>query len=123
MDAPLVLAFQPTYASGNPTPRTFLRARRLDGNSIALGLKRTVFGSVIGLLGLLVVTDSVLGILGNLEEWGAHFCSSPQPYPVCASIVWLIAELGGVASLGVAMVVVGLYLAAGKAEGHEKPVG
>lgn len=65
----------------------------------------------MGVVGLLVVIVSTFGIVGNYEELGVHFCSNPQPYPVCGSILWLIVELALIASIGVAMVVVGLYVA------------
>ncbi len=65
----------------------------------------------MGLVGLFVATISSIGIVGNYEEWGVHFCSNPQPYPVCGSIFWLIVELALITSVGVAMVVIGLYVA------------
>jgi hypothetical protein len=70
-----------------------------------------VAGFIMGVVGLLVVIVSTFGMADNYEELGVHFCSNPQPNPVCGSILRLIVELALIASIGVAMVVVGLYLA------------
>ena len=77
---------------------------------------RVIAGSLLGLIGIFVVIISSLGIVGNYEELGVHFCSNPQPYPVCSSILWLIAELALIVVLGIAMVVAGLHLASKKEE-------
>lgn len=78
-------------------------------------------GSVIGLVGMLVVIISSLGIVGNYEDWGFFSCSSPQPYPVCGSIFWFIVELGLVALVGVSMVVVGLHIASKEEKNPQTP--
>ncbi len=83
---------------------------------VSLLSTRVIAGSVLGLLGIFVVIISSLGIVGNYEELGVHFCSNPQPYPVCSSILWLIVELALIAVVGIAMVVGGLYIASNPAK-------
>lgn len=75
-----------------------------------IGLRRAVGSSILFAAGTTLLVLSGFGILGNSFEWGVHFCSEPQPYPVCGSIFWLILEFLVLASIGVAFVFAGFYV-------------
>lgn len=80
-----------------------------------MGVRRAVTSSVLVAAGATLVVPSGLGIWVNYEyEWGVHFCSEPQPYPVCGSIFWLIVEFSVLALIGVSLVL------SGRARGSKK---
>ncbi len=65
----------------------------------------------MGVAGMFVLIGSIIGIVGNLQDMGPHYCSTPQADPVCGTYPWFIGELAFIALLGGAMMVAGLYLA------------
>ena len=71
--------------------------------------------------GTMLGSISIIGILGNYDEWEVHSCSQVQPYPVCGSIIWLIVELIFFAAIGVTLVVAGLLYLGREMAPHEIP--
>jgi hypothetical protein len=76
----------------------------------SLGFRRAAATSALMAAGVPWIFLSASGVLVNYSEWGTHFCTSPQPDPVCGSIVWAMADFSVAGVVGVALIVTGVYL-------------
>jgi hypothetical protein len=74
------------------------------------GFRRAAASSALVAAGVPLILLSTTGIIVNYSEWGTHFCTNPQPDPVCGSIFWITVEFVGIGAAGVASIVTGLYL-------------
>ncbi len=69
-----------------------------------------IIGWMMSTVGLLVVIISLLGTFVNYSEWGVHFCSVPEPYPICGYLLWIVVGFASLGLMGAASVAGGLYL-------------
>jgi len=76
----------------------------------SMGFRSAAVSSALVGIGVPLIALSVYGALGNYSEWGVHFCTNPQPYPVCNSILWLIADFVSIGLVGALLLIAGFYV-------------